>query len=70
MARVRVCNPKPLLEVSGGVTLEGIANLARTGVDIASVGALTRSAPAVDLALDIEVDGAGDGVGDGVGKTA
>jgi nicotinate-nucleotide pyrophosphorylase (carboxylating) len=70
VARVRVCNPKPLLEVSGGVTLEGIANLARTGVDIASVGALTHSAPAVDLALDIEVDGAGDGVGDGVGKTA
>jgi nicotinate-nucleotide pyrophosphorylase (carboxylating) len=63
VARVRVCNPKPLLEVSGGVTLEGIANLARTGVDIASVGALTHSAPAVDLALDIAVDGAGDGVG-------
>jgi nicotinate-nucleotide pyrophosphorylase (carboxylating) len=63
VARVRLCNPKPLLEVSGGLTLEGIANLARTGVDIASVGALTHSAPAVDLALDIAVDGAGDGVG-------
>ncbi len=49
----------PLLEVSGGVTLEQIANLARTGVDIVSAGALTHSAPAVDLALDIAVDLAG-----------
>jgi nicotinate-nucleotide pyrophosphorylase (carboxylating) len=52
---------KPLLEVSGGVTLQGIANLARTGVDIVSAGALTHSAPAVDLALDIAVDGTGIG---------
>jgi nicotinate-nucleotide pyrophosphorylase (carboxylating) len=54
--------PHPLLEVSGGVTLEQIANLAHTGVDIVSAGALTHSAPAVDLALDIAVDGAGSGV--------
>ena len=59
VARVGTCNPKPLLEVSGGVTLEGIANLARTGVDIVSAGSLTHSAPAVDLALDIAVDKAG-----------
>jgi nicotinate-nucleotide pyrophosphorylase (carboxylating) len=51
--------PRPLLEVSGGVTLQKIPDLARTGVDIVSVGALTHSAPAVDLALDIAVDGAG-----------
>lgn len=50
---------RPLLEVSGGVTLEKIPDLARTGVDIVSVGALTHSAPAVDLALDIAVGGAG-----------
>jgi nicotinate-nucleotide pyrophosphorylase len=36
-----------------------IANLARIGVDIVSAGALTHSAPAVDLALDIAVDRAG-----------
>jgi nicotinate-nucleotide pyrophosphorylase (carboxylating) len=54
--------PHPLLEVSGRVTLEQIANLAHTGVDIVSAGALTHSAPAVDLALDIAVDGAGSGV--------
>jgi nicotinate-nucleotide pyrophosphorylase (carboxylating) len=42
-----------LLEVSGGVTLAKIPALARTGVDIVSAGALTHSAPSVDLALDI-----------------
>jgi nicotinate-nucleotide pyrophosphorylase (carboxylating) len=59
VARTADCKPKPLLEVSGGVTLEKIANLARTGVDIVSAGALTHSAPSVDLALDIEVNIAG-----------
>jgi nicotinate-nucleotide pyrophosphorylase (carboxylating) len=56
VARTALCKPKPLLEVSGGVTLEKIGNLARTGVDIVSAGALTHSAPAVDLALDIAVE--------------
>lgn len=59
VAKAAIYRPKPLLEVSGGVTLEKIANLARTGVDIVSAGALTHSAPAVDLALDIAVDSAG-----------
>jgi len=59
VARVGTLGPKPLLEVSGGVTLERIENLARSGVDIVSAGALTHSAPAVDLALDIAVDNAG-----------
>ena len=74
VALARICKAKPLLEVSGGVTLERIANLARTGVDIVSAGALTHSAPAVDLALDIAVDGAdndaGNKVGNGVGSDA
>jgi nicotinate-nucleotide pyrophosphorylase (carboxylating) len=56
VAKAASCKPKPLLEVSGGVTLKTIANLARTGVDIVSAGALTHSAPAMDLALDIAVD--------------
>ena len=43
---------RAILEVSGGVTLERIPELARTGVDVISVGALTHSAPAADLALD------------------
>jgi nicotinate-nucleotide pyrophosphorylase (carboxylating) len=41
-----------LLEASGGVTLATVAALAQTGVDRISVGALTHSAPALDLGLD------------------
>jgi nicotinate-nucleotide pyrophosphorylase (carboxylating) len=43
-----------LLEASGGVTLETIAGIAATGVDRISVGALTHSAPALDIALDYQ----------------
>jgi nicotinate-nucleotide pyrophosphorylase (carboxylating) len=43
-----------LLEASGGVTLQTVADIAATGVDLISVGALTHSAPAVDLSLEIE----------------
>lgn len=42
-------------EASGGVTFETIAQIAETGVDLISVGALTHSAPALDLGLDIEI---------------
>ena len=62
VARVRIRPAdawRPLLEVSGGVTLQNIPDLARTGVDIVSVGAITHSARAVDLSLDIAVDSAG-----------
>jgi nicotinate-nucleotide pyrophosphorylase (carboxylating) len=45
---------RALVEVSGRVTLERVAELARAGVNVASVGALTHSAPAADIALDIE----------------
>jgi nicotinate-nucleotide pyrophosphorylase (carboxylating) len=44
--------PKVLLEASGGVTLAAIRDIAETGVDRISVGALTHSAPALDIALD------------------
>jgi nicotinate-nucleotide pyrophosphorylase (carboxylating) len=43
-----------IVEVSGGITLERIAELASAGVDVISAGALTHSAPAADIALDIE----------------
>ncbi|HMS17951.1 MAG TPA: carboxylating nicotinate-nucleotide diphosphorylase [Planctomycetota bacterium] len=46
--------PPPLLEVSGGVTLERVRELASLGVDRISVGALTHSVKALDLAMDIE----------------
>ncbi len=42
----------PLLEASGGVTLASIREIAETGVDFISVGALTHSAPALDIGLD------------------
>lgn len=42
------------IEISGGVTLERIPELAATGADFVSVGALTHSAPAIDISFDIE----------------
>lgn len=45
---------RPLLEVSGGVTLATIAGYAATGVDLISVGAITNSAPVLDIGLDLD----------------
>ncbi len=42
------------LEASGGVTIETVRSVAETGVDRISVGAITHSAPALDIALDFE----------------
>src|SRR6266487_4126870 len=42
------------IEISGGVTLERLPELAATGADFVSVGALTHSAPAVDISFEIE----------------
>ncbi len=44
--------PGVLLEASGGITLETVAEVARTGVERISIGGLTHSAPALDLAFD------------------
>ena len=46
--------PKILIEASGGITLANVRKFAETGVDWISVGALTHSAPAVDLSFEIE----------------
>jgi nicotinate-nucleotide pyrophosphorylase (carboxylating) len=43
---------RTVLEASGGITLETIGAVAQTGVDLISVGAITHSAPSVDLGLD------------------
>jgi nicotinate-nucleotide pyrophosphorylase (carboxylating) len=51
--RTRSGYPGVLLEASGGLTLAGAAAVAGTGVDYLAVGALTHSAPAVDLGLDL-----------------
>ncbi len=42
-----------LLEVSGGITLETVAEYAATGVDFISVGRITNSAPVLDIGLDV-----------------
>jgi nicotinate-nucleotide pyrophosphorylase (carboxylating) len=47
---------RALLEASGGVTLERVAEIAATGVDLISVGALTHSAPALDVSLEFDVE--------------
>ena len=44
---------RALVEASGGITLDTIKDVARTGVDVISVGALTHSVRALDLGLDI-----------------
>ena len=46
--------PKIKLEASGGVNLDTVGHIAQTGVDRISVGALTHSAPSLDIGLDIE----------------
>lgn len=45
---------KAVLEASGGVNLDTVRGIAETGVDVISVGALTHSAPSLDLGLDFE----------------
>ncbi|HEX4608033.1 MAG TPA: carboxylating nicotinate-nucleotide diphosphorylase [Urbifossiella sp.] len=52
VARRDAVSPDTRLEASGGITLATIAAIAATGVDRISVGALTHSAPALDIALD------------------
>lgn len=47
-------HPTPQLEASGGVTLTTVRDIALTGVDYISVGALTHSAPALDIGLDFQ----------------
>jgi nicotinate-nucleotide pyrophosphorylase (carboxylating) len=51
---VRRTRGRAKIEISGGVTLERIPELASTGADYVSVGALTHSAPAVDISFELE----------------
>jgi nicotinate-nucleotide pyrophosphorylase (carboxylating) len=56
---VAKCGGKARTEVSGGVTLARMPELAATGADYVSVGALTHSAPAADLSFEIELGSGG-----------
>jgi nicotinate-nucleotide pyrophosphorylase (carboxylating) len=56
-ALVRASAPderRPLTEASGGITLDNVREYAEAGVDLISVGALTHSAPAVDISFKIK----------------
>ena len=50
---VRASKRKIEIEVSGGIAFSNIRNIARTGVDFISIGALTHSAPALDISLKV-----------------
>lgn len=52
---VAIAGGRVVLEASGGVTLDTVAAIAETGVDLISVGWITHSAPVLDLGLDIEI---------------
>ncbi len=53
--RVAATGRRPLVEASGGITLDRIRSLATIGVDVISVGALTHSAPAADISLELSL---------------
>jgi nicotinate-nucleotide pyrophosphorylase (carboxylating) len=52
---VEITAGRAVLEASGGITAANLADVARSGVDIISMGALTHSIKALDISLDIEV---------------
>jgi nicotinate-nucleotide pyrophosphorylase (carboxylating) len=54
VAAVRRTGNAVELEASGGITLENVAEIAASGVDYVSIGALTHSAPALDLSMSVE----------------
>jgi nicotinate-nucleotide pyrophosphorylase (carboxylating) len=54
-AGVRLVGGRARVEASGNVNLSTVADIAATGVDVISVGALTHSVSALDLGLDIEL---------------
>ena len=52
---VRLVDGRALVEVSGGVTIDTVGAYADTGADLISVGAITHSAPVLDIGLDIRI---------------
>jgi nicotinate-nucleotide pyrophosphorylase (carboxylating) len=51
---VEMARGRATVEASGGVTIDNVRAIAETGVDFISVGALTHSPPAMNLALDFD----------------
>jgi nicotinate-nucleotide pyrophosphorylase (carboxylating) len=50
---VTLIKGRALVEVSGGITLQTVRDMAQAGADFISVGALTHSAPAANLSMDL-----------------
>jgi nicotinate-nucleotide pyrophosphorylase (carboxylating) len=59
IALARAVDAPPEIEVSGGLTGDRLREIAELGPDFVSVGALTHSAPALDISLELEARGAG-----------
>ena len=53
---VKLIGGRVLVEASGNVQLETVKQIAATGVNLISVGALTHSAPALDISIDVMVE--------------
>ncbi len=51
---VALAGGRVLVEASGGISLDNVAAVAQTGVDFISIGALTHSAPAIDISLELQ----------------
>jgi nicotinate-nucleotide pyrophosphorylase (carboxylating) len=52
---VKMIAGRALVEASGGVSLETVGEVARTGVDLISVGKLTHSAPSADIHVEFDL---------------
>lgn len=50
---IRQKRPYTIIEVSGNIKMENVSEIAKTGIDLISIGALTHSAPAVDISMEI-----------------
>ena len=50
---VKMAKGKTLIEASGGITLKNVREIAQTGVDLISVGALTHSVKALDISMEV-----------------
>ena len=55
---VRMCAGRALTEASGGITIDTVRDIADTGVDLISSGALTHSVKSLDISLEVRPDGA------------
>lgn len=53
-AAVELVDRRAIVEASGGITLDNVRAIAQTGVDVISIGALTHSAPSLDISIEIE----------------